>query len=162
MRHFNLKSAQVFDEFPVWKTLMFLPEAARKQAFADPATREKLRADLAAPRRANFHRRWDLVRISAVHKLTFQVASVYGLEDRGLLRPGYAADLAIFDPATVQPREAEWVTDYPAQTRRLVQGSEGVHYTVVNGRGIQENGRLSGELPGQVLRGSAYRALVRG
>jgi N-acyl-D-aspartate/D-glutamate deacylase len=36
----------------------------------------------------------------AVHKLTFEVASVYGIQNRGLLRPGYAADIAIFDPKT--------------------------------------------------------------
>ena len=34
-----MKNAQVFDEFPTWKNLMFLPEAVRKQAFADPETR---------------------------------------------------------------------------------------------------------------------------
>ena len=92
----------------------------------------------------------------AVHKLTFQVASVYGLEGRGLLRPGYAADLAIFDPQTVNAGEPEWAEDYPAGTRRLVQRAEGMHYTVVNGRLVYEDGRLSGDLPGHVLRGSAH------
>ena len=92
----------------------------------------------------------------AVHALTFKVASVYGIEGRGLLRPGYAADVCIFDPETVSAREPEWVQDYPADTRRLIQPSVGMHYTIVNGRVICEDGQFTGELPGQVLRGAAY------
>ena len=94
----------------------------------------------------------------AIHKLTFMVASVYGLEGRGLLRPGYAADLAIFDADTVNAGEVEWLHDFPGNTNRLIQRSVGMHYVVVNGRVIYEDGRLTGELPGQVLRGGAYRA----
>jgi len=93
----------------------------------------------------------------AVHKLTFHVASVYGLEGRGLIRPGYAGDFTIFDPKTVGSDEPEWATDYPGGTKRLVQKSEGIHCTIVNGKVIYEDGRMSGELPGKVLRGSAYR-----
>jgi N-acyl-D-aspartate/D-glutamate deacylase len=93
----------------------------------------------------------------AIHKLTFMVASVYGLEGRGLLRPGYTADLAIFDADTVNAGEVEWLHDFPANTNRLIQRSVGMHYVVVNGRVIYEDGRLTGELPGQVLRGAAYR-----
>jgi N-acyl-D-aspartate/D-glutamate deacylase len=93
----------------------------------------------------------------AVHKLTFHVASVFGLHDRGLLRPGYAADLAIFNPNTVNSHEPEWANDYPAGSKRLIQRSDGMHYTIVNGTVIQEDGRMSGQLPGQVLRGPLYR-----
>lgn len=259
VRHFQLKNCQVFDEFPVWKNLMFLPVEVRKQAFADPATRAKMRADLANPAPTNFHRRWDILRVEkavkpenqkyndksieemarmqnkdpldafldlaleedletvfwnannggdwnamgeilrspyvlvgtsdagahvqfgadfgygtillglwvrerqvmsleqAVHKLTFHVASIFGLEGRGLLRPGYAADMAIFDPKTVNAHEPEWANDYPAGSKRLVQRADGMHYTVVNGRVIHENGRMTGDLPGEVLRGPLYR-----
>ena len=93
----------------------------------------------------------------AIHKLTFMVASVYGLEGRGLVRPGYAADLAAFDADTVNAGEVEWLQDFPANTNRLIQRSVGMHYVLVNGRPIYENGKLTGELPGQVLRGAAYR-----
>ena len=58
MRHFTMKDAQTFDEFPVWKNLMFLPEEARKQAFADAETRKKMRDDMAEPRPVSFHRNW--------------------------------------------------------------------------------------------------------
>ncbi|HVH91747.1 MAG TPA: amidohydrolase family protein, partial [Candidatus Acidoferrum sp.] len=93
----------------------------------------------------------------AIHKLTFHVASIFGLQDRGLLRPDYAADLAIFNPNTVNSHEPEWANDYPAGSKRLIQRSEGMHYTIVNGTVIHEDGRMSGELPGQVLRGPLYR-----
>ena len=94
----------------------------------------------------------------AVHKLTFEVASVYGLKGRGSLQPGYAADLAIFDPEKIKSCEPEWAEDYPGGIKRLIQRAVGMHYTVVNGRVICEDGRLSGELPGQVLRTPAYKA----
>jgi N-acyl-D-amino-acid deacylase len=94
----------------------------------------------------------------AIHKLTFHVASVYGIEGRGLLRPGFAADVTIFDPKTIKACAPEWADDYPAGTKRLIQRSEGICQTIVNGRVIYEDGKLSGEMPGAVLRGSAYQA----
>jgi N-acyl-D-amino-acid deacylase len=93
----------------------------------------------------------------AIHKLTFHVASVVGLAGRGLLRPGYAADVVIFDPKTVGAHEPEWAHDYPGNTKRLIQRSDGVQTTIVNGRPIFADGKLTGDLPGAVLRGSAYR-----
>lgn len=256
---FTLNNTQNFDEFPLWKATMFLPEEQRRAALGDHSYRERLRRDLAAPATTAFHRRWDMVRVvatvkpenrrfeggsvaavarergcdpldaffdlaleeglgttyassnatgdpeavkqilrsphvlvglsdagahveftanfgyattllglwvrehqalsleAAVHKLTFQVASVYGIEGRGLLRPGYAGDVTVFDPATVGAGEAEWANDYPAGTRRLVQQSRGIHHTIVNGQVLYEEGRLTGALAGQVIRGSAYR-----
>jgi N-acyl-D-aspartate/D-glutamate deacylase len=93
----------------------------------------------------------------AVYKLTFHPASIFGLHGRGLLRPGYAADVAVFDPKTVNAEEPDWADDFPARTRRMVQQSVGMHYTIVNGRVIHEQGRMTGDLPGQVLRGPLYR-----
>ena len=93
----------------------------------------------------------------AVHKLTFQVATVYGITGRGLVQPGYAADLAVFNADTVNACEPEWADDYPAGTGRLIQRAIGVHYTIVNGKVICADGKITGELPGQVLRSSAYR-----
>ncbi|HEX9144944.1 MAG TPA: D-aminoacylase, partial [Candidatus Binatia bacterium] len=70
---------------------------------------------------------------------------------------GYSADLTIFDPKTVNSHEPEWANDYPAGSKRLIQRSEGIHYTIVNGKVILESGRTTGEIPGQVLRGPLYR-----
>jgi N-acyl-D-aspartate/D-glutamate deacylase len=47
----------------------------------------------------------------AVRKLTFMVASIFGLPDRSLLRRGMSADLCVFDPATVRECDAEMVQD---------------------------------------------------
>jgi len=88
----------------------------------------------------------------AVNKLTFRVASVFGLSDRGLLRPGFAADIAVFDPATVNTLEPEYVQDLPANETRMIQKAAGVTHTVVNGEVVIENGAPTGALPGKVLR----------
>ena len=259
VRHFTLKDCQIFDEFPVWKNLMFLPVEVRKQAFADPETRKKLRADLASSAPTNFHKRWDIPKVEkvvkpenqkyvgktieelgkmrnqdpldafldlaleedlgtifwnannggdwnamgeilrspyvligtsdagahvlfgadfgygttllglwvrerrvmtleqAIYKLTFHPASIFGLQGRGLLRPGYTADIAIFDPNTVHAEEPEWADDFPANSKRMVQRAVGMHYTIVNGTVINDHARMTGDLPGQVLRGPLYR-----
>jgi N-acyl-D-aspartate/D-glutamate deacylase len=65
--------------------------------------------------------------------------------------------VTIFDPKTVAAHEPEWANDYPAQSKRLIQKSTGLHYTIVNGRVIHEDGRITGDLPGQVIRGALYR-----
>ena len=259
VRHFTLKDCQIFDEFPTWKNLMFLPLEVRKQAFADGDTRKKLQGEIDNLRLTNFHKRWDIPKVEkvfkpenqkyqgktiaemaamrnqapidafldlaldedletifwnannggdwnamgeilrspyvligtsdagahvlfgadfgygtillglwvrerqvmsleqAIHKLTFHPASIFGLQGRGLLRPGYAADITIFDPKTVHAEEPEWINDFPANTKRMIQKSIGLHYTIVNGTVINDHGRMTGELPGQVIRGPLYR-----
>ena len=259
VRHFTLRDCQIFDEFPTWKNLMFLPVEVRKQALADAGTREKLQAELNDSRPTNYHKRWDIPKVEktlkpenqkytgktiaelaamrnqapldafldlaleenletifwnannggdwnamgeilrspyvligtsdagahvlfgadfgygtillglwvrerqvmtleqAIHKLTFHPASIFGLQGRGLLRSGYAADIAIFDPKTVNAEEPEWANDFPANTKRMVQRSVGMHYTIVNGTVINDQGRMTGDLPGHVLRGALYR-----
>ncbi|MEK7214941.1 MAG: hypothetical protein AAB289_05035, partial [Chloroflexota bacterium] len=62
---FTLKNSQNFDEFPLWKETIFLPEDQRRAALAEPAYRQRLRQDMAAPKVAAFHRRWDMMRIVA-------------------------------------------------------------------------------------------------
>ena len=90
----------------------------------------------------------------AVRRLTFDSASVLGIYDRGLLRPGMAADITIFDPATVNTREEDIVHDFPAGGWRFRELADGVPYTIVNGQVIQEEGQLTGALSGQVVRNS--------
>lgn len=252
---YTLRDAQCFDEFPTWKAAMFGPIDARKQMFADPAVRKKLRAEAIEDQSPSvFPRRWDVIFIDhvkleknkplekksvedvaqakgkdgldcfldlsleedletrfvhtntqgdpqavceilkhpavmigqsdagahmgydarfgystaflgcwvrdhgimtleeAVNKLTFRVASVFGLSDRGLLRPGFAADVAIFDPATINTQEPEYVQDLPGGETRMIQNATGVPYTIVNGEVVIEHGAATGACPGKVLR----------
>ena len=256
---YTLLDAQCFDEFPTWKSAMFSPVEVRKQMFADPAIRKKLRAEAIEDQSPSvFPRRWDVIFVDhvklpknkiferkivqeiagaegkdgldwfldisleedletrfvhtntqgdpkavceilkhpavmigqsdagahmgydarfgystaflgcwvrdhgimsleeAVNKLTFRVASVFGLSDRGLLRPGFAADIAVFDPATVNTFEPEYVQDLPANETRMIQKAAGVPHTIVNGEVVIENGAPTGALPGKVLRPNGF------
>ena len=92
----------------------------------------------------------------AVRKLTFMQASLYGMHDRGLLWQGMAADIVIFDLATIAAEEPEEIYDLPAGMMRLAQRATGVDFTIVNGQILLENGVHSGALPGRVMRNSAY------
>jgi N-acyl-D-aspartate/D-glutamate deacylase len=252
----TLKNAQVFDDLPTWKTLLFLPLEERVKAFRDPETRRKLRYEAVEEKKpSRFSRRWDLVYMikaatpankhlekksvaeiakirgqdvidafldlsleegldtefqtsstngdeqavaeiirspfvlvgqsdagahliydagfgyatrllgywirekkimsleEGVRKLTFMVASIFGLQDRGLLRPGMAADLVLFDPATVRECEPEMVSDLPGGEKRLIQKANGIEMTIVNGQVLVEHGQHTGALPGAVLGG---------
>ena len=258
---FNLKNAQVFDDLPAWKQVLFTPIPQRMEILRDPAVRQKLRSEAVENHfRSRFSRRWDLVYLikaatpknkslekksvaeiagmqgkevldafldlsleesletlfqtssnngdesavaeiikspftlvgqsdagahliydagygyatrllgywirerkvmsleEGVRKLTFMVASIFGLHDRGLIRPGMAGDLALFDPATVRECEPEMANDLPGGERRLVQKAVGVKMTVVNGQVLTEDGEHTGALPGRVL-GRAERVI---
>jgi N-acyl-D-amino-acid deacylase len=258
---FNLKNAQVFDDLPTWKQILFTPLEQRMEIFRDPAARRKLHAEaVEGGFRSRFSRRWDLVYLikaatdknkplerksvaeiaamqnkdvldafldlsleenletvfqtssnngdekavaeilkspytlvgqsdagahliydagygyatrflghwirdrkimsleEGVRKLTFMVASIYGLNDRGLIRPGMAADLVLFNPDEVGDCEPEAVSDLPGGEKRLVQKAKGIQMTIVNGQVLTEEGRHTGTLPGRVL-GRAERPI---
>ena len=86
-----------------------------------------------------------------IRKLTFMVASLFGLYDRGLIRPGMAADLVLFDPETVRECEPEMVNDLPGGEKRLIQRALGIKMTMVNGEILVEDGEHTGVFPGRVL-----------
>ena len=94
----------------------------------------------------------------AVRRLTFDSASALGLYDRGLLRPGMAADIVVFDPDTVRPLPESIVHDFPAGGWRMKEPAAGIHYTIVNGQVLMEDGKHTGALPGRVLRNTYYHA----
>jgi len=89
----------------------------------------------------------------AVRMLTFDNASAWELPDRGLVRTGYAADLVVFDEASVKPQLPTVETDLPGGARRLVQKADGIAATIVNGIVAIENGQATGNSGGQVLKG---------
>jgi N-acyl-D-amino-acid deacylase len=86
---------------------------------------------------------------TAVRKLTGVAADRMGLAERGYLRPGYHADVTIFDPATVTDR---------ATFENPHQAATGIRYVLVNGRFTLDDGRLTSERPGRALRGPGWRS----
>jgi N-acyl-D-aspartate/D-glutamate deacylase len=81
-------------------------------------------------------------------------ARTVGLLDRGVLAPGYRADLNVIDHARLTARRPEVVHDLPAGGRRLIQRAEGYVHTFVRGVEILADDRPTGELPGRLVRGA--------
>jgi N-acyl-D-aspartate/D-glutamate deacylase len=88
-----------------------------------------------------------------VRRMTSDPADFFGIRDRGRVAPGMAADIAIFDPATVASGgRPERLYDLPGGAKRMVMRSRGIEYTIVNGAVTWERGALTGAAAGQVLR----------
>ncbi len=89
-----------------------------------------------------------------VRKMTRDTAELYGLRDRGVLAPGYRADLNLIDFANLA-LEAPYVAyDLPAGARRLVQRARGYRATLVAGEVVFRDGEETGARPGKLLRGA--------
>ncbi|HWI98182.1 MAG TPA: amidohydrolase family protein [Burkholderiales bacterium] len=89
----------------------------------------------------------------AVRRMTSDPADFFGIRGRGRLAPGLAADLTVFDPASVASvGRPERRYDLPGGAKRMVMRSKGIEYTVVNGAVAWERGALTGASAGQVLR----------
>jgi N-acyl-D-aspartate/D-glutamate deacylase len=81
----------------------------------------------------------------AVRKLSGQQADIFGFTDRGYLRPGGWADVAVFDPTTVAPGPTRRVRDFPADAERLTADQPvGMRHVLVNGTPIQLDGERTG------------------
>src|SRR5436189_1532749 len=83
----------------------------------------------------------------AVHKMTALAAQRVGLSDRGLLKSGLAADITVFDPATVADK---------ATFEQPHQPSVGFAYVFVNEQKVLDHGKLTAARPGRGLRGPGY------
>ena len=88
----------------------------------------------------------------AVQKLTSIPAELFGIPNRGVLAPGKAADLVLFDPETVAPKAPEYAYDFPNRGRRLISRAEGVEATFIAGEQVFQRGAHTGARPGRVLR----------
>jgi len=89
----------------------------------------------------------------AVRRMTSDPADFFGIRDRGRVAPGLAADLVLFDPATVgSAGRPERRYDLPGGGKRMVMRSAGVELTLVNGVPTWERGALTGRSAGSVLR----------
>src|SRR5215470_3722206 len=262
VNRFTMRNCQVFRSMPTWLPILQGPDEDKLRAYRDPATREKLRAEVDAPLGpdSTFSKRWDLMIVEeprlaknqglrgksiadvaaaqgkapldafldlaveenldtvwslgeinmdtqavaqilgspyavvglsdggahvqfhsnvsnptrllgywvrekqimslehAVRRLTYDSASAFGIYDRGLLQPGMAADLVVFDPDTVRPVAEDVVHDFPSDGWRMRELAEGIHYTVVNGEVLLEKGTHTGAYPGRVLYNARYLA----
>jgi dihydroorotase/N-acyl-D-amino-acid deacylase len=120
----------------------------------DPATAEGLthpRAYGSFPRILGHYARdrGALTLEEAVRKLSSAVTTRLGIDDRGILRAGLAADIVVFDPATVADR---------ATFDRPHQISVGVLHVFVNGGAVVKDGTVTGAKPGRALRGPGARS----
>jgi len=93
-----------------------------------------------------------LTREAAVRSLTSVPARLYGLEGRGELRPGWAADVVLFDPARIGLERSELVHDLPGGAGRLVQRAVGVEHVLVNGEALVDRGKQTDARSGRLLR----------
>jgi len=82
-----------------------------------------------------------------VRKMTSLPAQRVGLKDRGLLKPGFFADITVFDPDSIADR---------ATFEQQHQPSVGVRYVFVNGTLVLDHGKLTAARPGRGLRGPGY------
>ena len=88
-----------------------------------------------------------------VHRQTQATARAVGLLDRGVLAPGYRADVNVIDFDALTARRPTMRHDLPAGGRRLVQGADGYVATIVAGHVTYEHGAATGPLPGRLVRG---------
>ena len=79
---------------------------------------------------------------------------MYGLRDRGVVAPGYKADLNVLDTDAIKPHPVEVVYDLPAGAKRILQRADGYVATIVNGEVVQRDGNDTGARPGRMVRGA--------
>jgi N-acyl-D-aspartate/D-glutamate deacylase len=84
---------------------------------------------------------------------TRDTAQALGLGDRGVLKPGYKADVNVIDFDNLVLHEPEVINDLPANGRRLVQRASGYEATVISGKVAFREGEPTGELNGRLIRG---------
>jgi N-acyl-D-amino-acid deacylase len=91
----------------------------------------------------------------AVEMLSSRSASLFGIVDRGTLRPGLAADIVVFDPRTIAAGPLRRVHDLPKGADRLVSDAIGIDHVIINGTPMISSGDvIASKLPGRLLRSS--------
>jgi N-acyl-D-amino-acid deacylase len=96
----------------------------------------------------------------AVAKMSAIPAELYGLTDRGTLRPGLRADINVIDQDRLRVEMPHVAHDLPAGAARVVQGAEGYVRTFVAGEAVAVDDTDTGARPGRLVRGGGARARV--
>jgi hypothetical protein len=95
----------------------------------------------------------------AVHGMTGKLARCYALSDRGIIRVGMKADIAVFDLAEVERRPEEKIWDVPdgegGRTYRYSRAPAPMRLTLCNGVATFDNGSVTGRFPGEVIQPDA-------
>ena len=89
-----------------------------------------------------------------VHQQTQRTAAHVGWHDRGVIAPGYLADLNVIDHERLALQPPRLVDDLPAGGTRLMQPADGYVATIKRGHVTVENGQLTGDRPGHLQRGA--------
>ncbi len=97
-------------------------------------------------------RRLDLPRL--IQQLARDPAVMVGLEDRGLIAPGYKADINVIDMKRIRLHAPRTAHDLPTGARRLEQRADGYVATIVSGKVVYREGKPTGMLPGRLVRGA--------
>ena len=87
-----------------------------------------------------------------IRRMTSDTADLFGVKDRGVLRPGAFADVNVLDLDRLALPLPEYVHDFPAGAGRYVQKSDGYRATIVNGAVFVEDGNPTGNHAGMTLR----------
>jgi N-acyl-D-aspartate/D-glutamate deacylase len=90
---------------------------------------------------------------SIVYRQSRKTAEWIGLWDRGLIAPGYRADLNVIDLANLKLHLPGVIRDLPAGGRRLMQRASGYTATILKGEITHRDGEPTGKLPGRLVRG---------
>jgi len=92
---------------------------------------------------------------SAVKKITYDVANIWGLPERGLLQEGYVADITIFDPDTIDRGPEYYVQDVPGEGSRYVRDAVGIDTVIIGGEiAYDQEAGYTASKRGQVLPGA--------
>ena len=95
-----------------------------------------------------------------VKKQTYDTANLYGLHDRGVLKPGYRADINVIDYDNLTLGMPHIVQDLPANGSRLMQYARGYDYTIVKGEVTLKDGQMTGARPGRLIRGEQHLTYI--
>ena len=87
-------------------------------------------------------------------RISSDSARAIGLHDRGVVAPGYKADINVIDFDRLRVRAPQVVYDLPAGGRRLIQRADGYNATIVSGVPVSRDGEATGALPGRLVRGA--------